>query len=91
MPEETIVIYATDWCWDCRRAKKFFDQNNIPYRWINIDRDPQAEKFVLNTNRGMRSVPTILLPSGEILVEPSEKKLHDLFIPKNESPNPSDR
>jgi len=79
MSEDIIVIYATEWCWDCRRAKKFFDRRGIPYQWINIDRSAEAERFVRETNHGNRSVPTILLPGGKILVEPSEQTLIDNF------------
>jgi mycoredoxin len=70
-PGEKIIIYGTEWCGDCRRARRFFDQHKIAYQWINIDRDRQAERFVLATNGGMRSVPTIVFPDKSILVEPS--------------------
>jgi mycoredoxin len=70
-PTEKIIIYGTEWCGDCRRARRFFDQHNIPYLWINIDRDKEAEQFVLNANRGMRSVPTIVFADQSMLVEPS--------------------
>jgi mycoredoxin len=74
-PDEKIVIYGTEWCGDCRRARRFLDQHNILYQWINIDRDKQAEQFVLNSNGGMRSVPTIVFPDHSILVEPSSYRL----------------
>jgi mycoredoxin len=69
--DEKIIIYGTEWCGDCRRARRFFDQHDIPYLWINIDRNQEAERFVLATNGGMRSVPTIVFPDQSILVEPS--------------------
>lgn len=72
-----IIIYATDWCGDCRRAKRLLTQNNIPYKWVNIDLDREAEAFVIKTNRGNRSVPTILFPDGSILVEPSTAQLSE--------------
>ncbi len=75
MPEQTITVYATDWCPDCRRAKIFLDQHNIPYKWVNIDHDAAAEQFVKQTNRGMRSVPTIIWTDGTVLVEPSDMRL----------------
>ena len=76
MPDSNIImIYATEWCWDCHRARKFFDQRGIPYKWVNIDHDEDAEKFVKQTNKGMRSVPTIVFPDGTILVEPSNQQL----------------
>lgn len=75
MVDSQIMMYGTRWCIDCRRAKALLDRNNIPYTWINIDVDKEGEKFVLNTNRGMRSVPTILFPDGSVLVEPTKREL----------------
>jgi mycoredoxin len=73
--ENTITIYGTWWCGDCTRARRFFDKNNIAYIWIDVDQDASAEEFVLLTNHGMRSVPTILLEDGSILVEPTDAEL----------------
>jgi glutaredoxin len=73
--QSEIVMYGTSWCYDTRRARAIFDKNNIPYKWIDIDRDPEGRKFVEQTNHGMRSVPTIIFPDGSILVEPSNDEL----------------
>jgi mycoredoxin len=72
---DIIVCYGTDWCPDCHRARRFFAEHHIPYQWVNIDRDPQAEDFVKKVNNGCRSVPTIVWPDGSILVEPSRMAL----------------
>ena len=70
-----ITVYGTTWCWDCTRARKVLDRHQIEFEFINIDKDKGAEEFVLKTNRGMRSVPTIVFPDGSILVEPSNAEL----------------
>ena len=76
MPDSNIItIYATEWCGDCRRARKLLDKHGVPYRWVDIDDDEQAEMLVKRTNKGMRSVPTIVFPDGDILVEPSNAQL----------------
>ena len=76
-----IKIYGTKWCGDCFLALKTIQARKIKYEWIDIDKDPQAEKFVIQTNHGFRSVPTIVFDDGSILVEPSRgdliKKLSD--------------
>ena len=79
MTESKIIIYGSDWCGDCRRARRFFDQHKIPYEWINIDRDRQAEVYVREVNRGNRSVPTIMFPDGDILIEPDDDDLAHKF------------
>ena len=75
MTDAKILLYGTDWCGDCFRARRFLEKNNITYQWINIDKDKTAEQFVLKTNRGMRSVPTLVFSDGSILVEPSTVEL----------------
>ncbi len=79
-----IKVYGTDWCGDCIRAKRFFQKNQIPYEWINIDKDKEAEKLVIEINHGNRSVPTIILHDGSILVEPSDAQLSDKFFNRQE-------
>jgi mycoredoxin len=70
-----IIMYGTTWCGDTRRARRFLDQNNIQYKWIDIDQDLEARKFVEEVNHGFRSVPTIIFPDGSMLVEPATSKL----------------
>ncbi|HEY9077371.1 MAG TPA: glutaredoxin domain-containing protein [Anaerolineaceae bacterium] len=75
MTEATIVVYGTTWCGDTRRARAVLDRKNIPYKWIDIDQNPEGRKFVEKVNKGYRSVPTIVFPDGSILVEPGENEL----------------
>jgi len=73
--QNKIIIYGADWCPDCRRAKRILDEHQTPYRWVDIDRDRAGEQFVIQTNRGDRSIPTIVFSDGSILVEPSKSEL----------------
>jgi mycoredoxin len=75
MTESKIIVYGTTWCGDCRRVQRFLDMNKIPYTFINVDHDKKGEQFVIQSNRGMRSVPTIVFEDGSILVEPSTATL----------------
>jgi mycoredoxin len=70
-----IVMYATEHCSDCIRAKKFFEANNIEHLRIGLEGNQEATEFVLQVNHGYRSVPTIIFPDGSILVEPSWEEL----------------
>ncbi len=74
---EQIKIYGTKWCGDTKRALRILDERGVPYDWIDIDKNPQGEKLVKETNHGNRSVPTIFFPDGSILVEPSNQALND--------------
>jgi mycoredoxin len=70
-----IVMYTTEYCSDCMRAKRFFEANNIPYLRIGLEDNEDATEFVIQVNNGYRSVPTIIFPDGSILVEPSWEEL----------------
>ncbi len=76
---EKIKMYATTWCGDCRRAKRWFDAHGVDYEYINIEEDDEAAELVLKVNNGMRSVPTIIFPDGSVLVEPSSFELAAKF------------
>jgi mycoredoxin len=56
-------------------ARAVLDRAGVDYEEINIDRDPDAVATVLEINGGYTTVPTILLPSGRVLVEPSRRQL----------------
>ncbi len=71
------VIYGTEWCGDCKRSKKFLDNHNIPYKWIDIDFDEKAKEKTKELNDGKTKVPTIIFDDDSILVEPSNFELAD--------------
>ena len=74
-----IVMYTTEYCSDCIRAKKFFEVHNIPHLRIGLEGNAEATEFVIQVNHGYRSVPTIIFPDGSILVEPDWEELRAKF------------
>jgi len=75
MTENIIVLYGTKWCGDCRRSVNILKEMNIKFTFIDIDQNKEGELYVKSTNRGNRSVPTIVFPDGSILVEPNNVDL----------------
>jgi len=75
MADEKIKVYGTSWCGDCHRAKTFLENHQINFDWIDIEKDPEAVKFVEEINHGYRSVPTLVFPDGSTLTEPSTYQL----------------
>lgn len=70
-----LLVYGTEWCVDCHRARALLDRAGVAYAWIDIEHDEAAAARVLEINGGLRSVPTILFPDGRCLVEPSGAEL----------------
>lgn len=75
LTNNSIIIYSTTWCPDCKRSKRFLGEQRIPYINVDIEQDPTAMAYVEKVNNGMRSIPTIVFPDGDILVEPSNAAL----------------
>lgn len=73
--ETKITIYGAHWCPDCRRSKAFLGEYQIPYNWVDIEKDKAGEQYVVQKNNGKRIIPTIEFPDGSILVEPSNAEL----------------
>jgi thioredoxin reductase (NADPH) len=71
----SITIYGAHWCPDCRRSKQFLGDHQIPYNWVDIEQDENAEQYVMEKNDGKRIIPTIEFADGSILAEPSNAEL----------------
>ena len=78
--ESQIRMYSTSWCPDCIRAKAVMRRLKVKYTEIDVDKDPEGYRVVVDYNRGRRIVPTIFFPDGSVLVEPSNKALSEKLI-----------
>jgi mycoredoxin len=56
---ESLVIYSSSWCPDCRRAKRVLEEAEAPFAEVDIDQDHAAEAMVLERSGGRRVVPTL--------------------------------
>ncbi len=68
-------MYGTTWCPDCARSKRFLDKRSLAYDWVDIEAVPEAPDIVRDLNKGLQVVPTIVLPDGRVLAEPSDREL----------------
>lgn len=55
-----LKVYTTDWCPDCTRAISFLEEFNIPYTKVNIEKDANEEKTLVEAT-GKRAVPHFYL------------------------------
>ena len=71
-----ITVYGALWCPDCRRSKQFLAEHRIPYRWVDIEQEPEAQDTVRRLNDGRQIIPTIVFDDGgPVLAEPSNAEL----------------
>jgi mycoredoxin len=55
-----LVLYSASWCRDCREAKRFLQQHNIPFKEIDIENTPGAADEVIR-NVGKRAIPQFVI------------------------------
>lgn len=81
-----IRVYGTTWCPDCHLARRVLDGFDVQYDWIDITGDDEAIAFVTSVNHGHQSVPTIVMPDGKSLTEPSGRALTAALLALGYSP-----
>ncbi|MDQ2951593.1 MAG: FAD-dependent oxidoreductase [Chloroflexota bacterium] len=70
-----ITVYGSSWCSDCKRAKRFLGDQQVQYRWVDVEQDEEARKLVEEHNDGKTIIPTVVFDDGTVLVEPSNAEL----------------
>lgn len=70
---ESLTMYTTSWCGDCHRLKSGLRRAGVAFTEVDIEQHPAAAEFVMRSNGGNRSVPTVVLPDGTVLGEPSTR------------------
>ncbi len=73
-----ITLYGADWCPDCRRAKRFLQDHEINFRFIDVDSKPDAANWVTEINKGKRIIPTLLI-NGKVYSNPNNQTLSDVL------------
>jgi thioredoxin reductase (NADPH) len=77
LPYEGIRVAGTQWSASCHQAKDFLARNRIPYQWLDIERDSQAESLVESVLEGEFSLPVVFFPDGSTIVAPTMRELAD--------------
>jgi len=56
---KSVVMYSTSWCGYCKKARRHFEANNIPFKERDIEKSEKAAKAFKKL--GARGVPVILI------------------------------
>jgi glutaredoxin 3 len=59
MPAE-VVVYSTDYCPYCYRAKSLLSRKNVPFVEVNVENRPDLRSWLV-TASGQRTVPQIFI------------------------------
>lgn len=78
-----LTMYGVSDCDDTERTRACLRKLGVAFHEVNIDHDPEAERFVIYINGGYRSTPTLVLGEGKfkiVLTEPTEQELEMALI-----------
>jgi glutaredoxin len=74
LPHGGIVMYCTNWCPDCKRARKWLAEQGLAYTEVNITTTPGADNQLREWANGNLTTPTFEI-DGTILVDFNAEKL----------------
>jgi glutaredoxin-like YruB-family protein len=53
-----VVLFSTSTCSWCRRAKRYLKERRVPFKEVNIERDPEAARDLVRKT-GQTGVPVV--------------------------------
>ncbi|NOH01318.1 MAG: FAD-dependent oxidoreductase [Chloroflexi bacterium] len=75
LPYEGIRIAGTLWSLASHQAKDFLTRHQIPYQWLDIEKDSSARGLVEGVSADLSKLPVIFFPDGSVLIAPDIKTL----------------
>jgi len=69
-----ITMYTTSSCGDCRAAKRFLREKNLPYEEINLEDVGAAAENVIQVNQGRRSAPRFDIDGRFVNCSPFDRR-----------------
>jgi thioredoxin reductase (NADPH) len=72
-PDHSADVRVVGHRWSDRshEIKVFLARNHIPYRWYDVDRDPEGARLATLAEADAATLPLVLVPDGEVLRAPS--------------------
>lgn len=87
-PYEGIRVAGTLWSSSSHHVKDFLARNRIPYRWIDIEMDAEAQQLVDRVQTGKKQLPVVFFPDGDVLINPNFQELAAKVGLKTEASDP---
>ncbi len=75
LPYEGIRVAGTLWSLSSHQAKDFLTRHQIPYQWLDIEKDSSARQLVEGLSTEEIKLPVVFFPDGKTLVQPDLKEL----------------
>jgi thioredoxin reductase (NADPH) len=77
IPYDGIRVAGTLWSPQSHNIKDFLARNRIPYQWLDIETDAQAQVLVDTATNGDHRLPVMFFPDGSTMIQPDYRKVAD--------------
>jgi thioredoxin reductase (NADPH) len=74
-PYGGIRVAGTLWSATSHAVKDFLARNQIPYQWLDIEKDREAAEMVEEVQSEKHNLPVLFFPDGSYLIQPSMRTL----------------
>lgn len=71
LPYDGMRVAGTLWSASSHTIKDFLARSQIPYQFLDIERDAEARSMVEQINDATHRLPVVFFPDGSVLIEPS--------------------
>lgn len=75
LPYEGIRVAGTLWSLSSHQVKDFLTRHQIPYQWLDIEKDSNARQVVDGVSSEEVRLPVVFFPDGKTLIQPDLKLL----------------
>jgi len=75
VPYDGIRVAGTLWSATSHNVKEFLARSQIPYLWMDIERDSEALELVESTAEDRTRLPVLFFPDGSTLIDPDLRTL----------------
>lgn len=72
---EGIRLAGTLWSQACHECKEFFARYQVPYQFLDIEKDPKARGMVETALNGEIKIPVVFFTDGTFMAEPTSRAL----------------
>jgi thioredoxin reductase (NADPH) len=69
--DERTKVIGHRWSAQSHEVKDFLTRNQVPFKWLEIEHDPEAARLLSASGGSADHLPVVLTDSGETLVEPT--------------------
>jgi thioredoxin reductase (NADPH) len=87
-PFDGIRVAGTTWSPETHSIKDFLARNQVPYRFLDVERDDDARAVVDGATAGSGEIPVVLLPGKDPLVKPPRHLLAEEIGLRTEAQSP---